>query len=150
MQLNTLKGKIRRKKSKKVGRGSGSGRGKTSGRGHKGAGQRKGSPHYIGLEGGNVPFLRKIPKRGFTSRSKDRFQVVNLGDIIARIKGKNEITPKELKEVNLIRKADKPVKILATINAKMSLKARFKAHSFSKKAATLITDAGGSMECLSQ
>ena len=148
MQIQNIHPKISNKKKKRVGRGSGSGRGKTSTRGHKGAGQRKGSPHYIGFEGGNVPYLRKIPKRGFSSKRRMFFQIVNLDDIVKRLKGKKEITPKELKEVNLIDNVFKPIKILARINGVLGFKSVFKAHKFSKKAESLIKNSGGKAEWL--
>ncbi|OPX30870.1 MAG: 50S ribosomal protein L15 [Candidatus Omnitrophica bacterium 4484_171] len=148
MQIQDLRPKISNRKKKRVGRGSGSGHGKTSTRGHKGAGQRKGSPHYIGLEGGNVPYLRKIPKRGFSSKHAVSFQIVNLDDIMKRLKDKKEITPRELKEANLIDNVSKPVKVLARLQGKLSFKATFKAHKFSKKAEELITNSGGKAEWL--
>jgi len=148
MQIQDLRPKISNRKKKRVGRGSGSGHGKTSTRGHKGAGQRKGSPHYIGFEGGNVPYLRKIPKRGFSSKHAVFFQIVNLDDIAERLKDKNEITPKELKGVNLIDNASKPVKVLARLKGKLSFKATFKAHKFSRKAEKLIINSGGKTEWL--
>ena len=69
--------KVKNKKSKRVGRGPGSGRGMTSGRGDKGAGQRSGKTlPYAGFNGGNVPYFRKIPKRGFTSCNRKEYQIV--------------------------------------------------------------------------
>ena len=147
MQLHHLKPKITTHKPKRVGRGPGSGHGKTSTRGHKGAGQRAGRMHYIGFEGGNIPYLRKIPKRGFHSH-RQGYQIINLEDIIAKLKGKKEITPKELKEVNLIHKQDDPIKILARVKNDLSWKATFKAHKFSRKAEKIIHDAGGKVEIL--
>jgi len=150
MQIQNLHSKTSNRKKKRVGRGSGSGHGKTSTRGHKGAGQRKGSPHYIGFEGGNVPYLRKIPKRGFSSKHTVFFQIVNLDDISRRLKDREEITPKELKEVNLIDNASKPVKILARLRGPLGFKATFKAHKFSKKAEDLIKNSEGKAECLTR
>jgi len=150
MQIQNLRPKRRNKNKKRVGRGSGSGHGKTSTRGHKGAGQRKGSPHYIGFEGGNVPYLRKIPKRGFSSKSTVSFQIVNLDDIAKLLKDKEEITAKELKEANLIDNVSKPIKILARLKGQLGFKAIFKAHKFSKKAEDLIKKSGGKAECLSR
>jgi len=136
--------------SKRLGRGTGSGRGKTSGRGHKGAGQRKGTKHYIGHLGDNVPLFRKIPKRGFTSVTKNDFQVVNLEDISARLKDRKEITVKDLKEVKLIDSVYKKVKILARVETEFKVPAKITAHKFSKKARELIEKAGGTAECLTQ
>ncbi len=148
MQLHNLKIKNKKKKPKRVGRGCGSGHGKTSGRGHKGAGQRKGRVHYIGFEGGNVPYLRKIPKRGFVAKNPKVYQIVNLQSIVERLKNKKEITPQQLKEVNLIESIDRPVKILAKLKDNLDWPATFKAHKFSKKAVKIIQDRGGKIECL--
>lgn len=154
MQLCQLRPSTKNKKNKRLGRGVGSGHGKTSTRGSNGAGQRKGSAHYIGFEGGNVPFLRKIPKRGFTSLHPKMFQIVNLGDIIKRLKGAKEITPSELMKVNLIKDVTKPVKILAKLESQsaggqnsLDWPATFKANKFSQSALKIIERAGGKTEC---
>jgi len=104
--------------------------------------------YYIGFGGGNVPYLRKIPKRGFTSKRPKEYQIVNLKDIVKKIKNKKEITPKELKEVNLIKEEKKPVKILADIKEEFSLDSVFKAQKFSKKAKEIIEKGGGKIEYL--
>jgi large subunit ribosomal protein L15 len=149
MDLSKVKTNSKRKTPKRLGRGSGSGWGKRAGRGDKGAGSRSGKVlPYIGFNGGNVPYARKIPKRGFNTYKKDIFQVVNLGDIQEKIKNITEIDPKALQEASLINDAEKPVKILADIEGKLSLKATFKADSFSAKAKKAIEDIGGKAECL--
>ena len=82
MKLGSLK--ILNKPSrnrKRVGRGHGSGLGRTSGRGEKGYHSRSGSKHRPWFEGGQMPLHRRVPKRGFTSLSKDEFQIVNLSQI---------------------------------------------------------------------
>ena len=84
MELFQLK-KVKTKKVKRVGRGPGSGHGKTSCRGHKGTGQRKGRMYYVGFLGGNVPYLRKIPKRGFNPPRRREYQIVNLKDIVKKL-----------------------------------------------------------------
>ncbi len=149
MMLSQLKGKLG-KKSKRVGRGAGSGRGKTSGRGHKGTGQRKGRMYYIGFLGGNVPYLRKIPKRGFNSKRRREFQIVNLDIIGNKLKEEKIIDPKRLKELNIIDNENKPVKILARVKdeALDFTNKIFKAHKFSKKAKEIIEEKGGKIECL--
>lgn len=146
MELFQLK-KVKTKKPKRVGRGPGSGHGKTSCRGHKGTGQRKGRMYYIGFLGGNVPYLRKIPKRGFNPPKRKEYQIVNLKDIVKKLAQEKEITPQKLKEVNLIKDENKPVKILAEVEEKIP-PFFIKAHKFSKKAKELIKEAGGSIECL--
>lgn len=70
MKLNTLSPAEGSKKNRKrVGRGIGSGNGKTAGRGHKGQKSRSGGYHKVGFEGGQMPLQRRLPKRGFASRT---------------------------------------------------------------------------------
>lgn len=149
MELSKLKNKVKNKKSTRLGRGTGSGSGKTSGRGHKGAGQRSGKKlPYAGFRGGNIPYFRKIPKRGFTSPNPVVYQIVNLADIQSKLKNAKEIDPKTLKEANLIKDDNKPVKILAGIKEDLKIKFTFKADKFSSRAQELIEAAGGKIECL--
>ena len=67
-----------RKKPKRIGRGQGSGHGGTSTRGHKGAGSRSGSGRPAWFEGGQMPLVRRVPKRGFFSPFRTEYQIVNL------------------------------------------------------------------------
>jgi len=147
MDLSQIRVKSKAKHKRRVGRGTGSGRGKTSGRGHKGAGQRSGKTMpYIGYRGGNLPYLRRIPKRGFTSLQKKKYQIVNLGEIAQRLENMPVIDAAALKQVNLIKNETKPVKILAKHKDKFALKAAFKVNSASDKARELIEAAGGKIE----
>lgn len=151
MNLSKLTSTVKNKKAKRVGRGTGSGHGKTSTRGNKGAGSREGKKiPYIGFNGGNIPYIRRMPKRGFTSMTTaaNEYQIVNLGDIAKRIKDVKEITPQVLKQNDLIKDENRLVKILATTGEYFSLKALFKADKFSKKASLLIEKVGGKIECL--
>lgn len=132
------------KRRKLLGRGSSSGHGKTSTRGSKGQTSRAGRDFYLGFEGGQMPLIRKIPKRGFTSRDKLEYQIVNLGDL-NRIK-ETTINPELLKNNGLIRDKDKLVKILGEGEIKNPL--IIQAHAFSKKAADKITQVGGKAEIL--
>jgi large subunit ribosomal protein L15 len=149
MDLSKIKVKFNRKTSKRLGRGTGSGWGKTSGRGNKGAGSRSGKVlPYLGFAGGNIPYLRKLPKRGFTSRKTITWQIVNLSDIQSRMADAKEIDPNTLEAHGLIKDADKPVKILGNIEGKLAPKLIIKADSFSKKAKELIEAQGAKAECL--
>ncbi|MBU1122903.1 MAG: 50S ribosomal protein L15 [Candidatus Omnitrophota bacterium] len=151
MNLSDVKGKIRVKKPKRLGRGVGTGKGKTSGRGHKGAGQRKGKVlPYIGFKGGNLAYYRKIPKRGFTSPNRKDYQIVNLMDVETKLKDTKEIDSKVLKDANLIKDVKKPVKILADIRSEFSVKAIFKADKFSSRAKELIEKVGGKAEIINR
>src|SRR5512134_1408237 len=82
MQLNQIKPAEGSKHSKRrVGRGIGSGLGKTAGRGHKGQKSRSGGFHKVGFEGGQMPLQRRLPKRGFVSRSRADTAEVRLSDL---------------------------------------------------------------------
>jgi large subunit ribosomal protein L15 len=82
MELNTLKPAEGAKHSKRrVGRGIGSGLGKTAGRGHKGQKSRSGGFHKVGFEGGQMPLQRRLPKRGFFSRTHEFVGEVRLSDL---------------------------------------------------------------------
>lgn len=82
MYLNTIQAACgARKKAKRVGRGIGSTDGKTCGRGHKGQKARSGGFHKVGFEGGQMPLQRRLPKVGFTSRTKKFTAEVRLAEI---------------------------------------------------------------------
>jgi len=100
------------KNPKRKGRGRGSGLGKTSGRGHKGQRSRTSGNVRPGFEGGQMPLIRRVPKRGFTNPFRVPNQVVNLRDL-ERVDGET-VTPLSLLEAGLISTLQRPVKILAT------------------------------------
>ncbi len=97
---------------KRKGRGPGSGLGKTAGRGHKGQRARKSGNVRPGFEGGQMPLIRRLPKRGFTNPFRVAAQPVNLRDLV-KLAG-TDVTPATLAEAGLISRADRPVKVLAT------------------------------------
>ena len=134
-----------RKKIKRIGRGSGSGHGKTSGKGHKGLKARSGAGGKLrlGFEGGQMPLIRRVPKRGFNSRNKIVKQIINLRNLEKFKKG-DIVDPLKLKEANIIKNPKKPVKVLGDGEIKKSLTVR--AHSFSRSAVEKIKKAGGSAE----
>ncbi|MCP4652455.1 MAG: 50S ribosomal protein L15 [Candidatus Omnitrophica bacterium] len=149
MDISKITVKEKTKATKRRGRGTGTTLGKTGGRGHKGAGQRAGKKlPYVGFNGGNLPYYRKIPKRGFTPPNRKECQIVNLSDIEKRIKGEKEVNPEILFKVNLIKDTKKTVKILAKMPKEFSLKAIFKVDKFSKKAKEAIEACGGKAEIL--
>lgn len=138
--LNSLKAPIGAHKKKKIlGRGSSSGHGKTSTRGSKGQKSRAGRDFYPGFEGGQTPLIRKIPKRGFSSRRPLKYQIVNLKDL--RRINVNLITQEVLEKGGLIKDMKKPVKILGqgTIDRPITVKGS----AFSKGAKARIEQAGG-------
>ncbi|MFH2137794.1 MAG: 50S ribosomal protein L15 [Candidatus Omnitrophota bacterium] len=134
-----------RKKRKVVGRGSGSGHGKTSCRGHNGQLSRTGKGKRPGFEGGQMPLIRRIPKRGFTSKFKEVYQVVNLNSL-NKCADNTTVTPKELVELGLIRGMNIPVKILGF--GKLEKNITVKAHKFSKSAQEQIEKLGGKAEVI--
>ena len=82
MRLNTMKPAVGSNKARRrVGRGIGSGLGKTAGRGHKGQKSRSGGFHKVGFEGGQMPLQRRLPKRGFVSRTRLDVAEVRLSDL---------------------------------------------------------------------
>jgi len=101
MKLNEIKPRSNSiKKSKRVGRGSGSGMGKTSGRGAKGQKSRSGVA-INGFEGGQMPIYRRLPKRGFKNIFSKNIQIINLGRLQSAIDSKRIKLP-DIKENDLI------------------------------------------------
>lgn len=135
-----------RHRRKIVGRGIGSGHGAQSTRGMKGQRSRSGFGGMTGFEGGQIPLIRRIPKRGFRhSAFRDDRAVVNVGDLEARFQANAEITPALLHTEGLISKGQK-VKILS--NGELTKAFRVKAHAFSAVALEKIKKAGGATEIL--
>jgi large subunit ribosomal protein L15 len=132
------------KRKKILGRGPGSGHGKTSTRGSKGQTSRSGRDFYPGFEGGQMPLIRKIPKRGFVSRAKLEYQIVHLGDL-NKIKEPN-ITLDLLQEKGLIKNKNRRVKILSDGEIKNPV--TIQAHAVSKKALEKINGVGGKVELI--
>jgi large subunit ribosomal protein L15 len=93
------------------GRGPGSGIGKTAGRGGKGQTARSGGQTRPGFEGGQMPLIRRIPKRGFTNPFKQAAQVVNVRHLDRLAEGV-EVTPETLFGAGLVRRPDHPIKLL--------------------------------------
>ena len=140
-ELSSPKGS--RKKRKIVGRGKGSGHGKTSGKGHKGQKARAGRGILLGLEGGQVPLIRRLPKFGFRSKSPILNQVVNV-ESLNRFANGAVITAESLKGEGLIASTNKPFKILGDGDIKKSV--IIKEGSISKIAQEKVLKAGGKIE----
>jgi len=136
--LSPVKGSV--SKRKRVGRGHGSGLGKTSGRGHKGAGQRSGNKKRPWFEGGQMPLARRLPRRGFTNIFREKFQIVNIGDL-EEIKDNTTIDPIFLENNGYIKSSMNPVKILG--NGKINKRIKISASAFSASAKDKIEKAGG-------
>jgi large subunit ribosomal protein L15 len=129
-----------RRPRKRVGRGMASGHGKTCCRGHKGQMARKGHKIKIAFEGGQMPLLRRLPKRGFKNPTRVTFAQVNLGSLAAFADGV-EVTPEVLRQAGLAPKRPERIKILA--NGACERKLTVKAHAFSAAARAKIETAGG-------
>ena len=134
-------------KAKRVGCGIGSGNGKTARRGTKGYGSRAGSAIRPGFEGGQMPLVRRTPKRGFNNYNFAKvYQIANLGDIAEIFKEGAVITVNELFAYGLVRNMDTPVKILG--DGELDKPLTIKAEAFSKSAAQKIAAAGGTAEVI--
>jgi large subunit ribosomal protein L15 len=144
MELHSLQ-KAEGSKHRKIrlGRGRASGKGKTSGRGHKGQMSRTGSVHKPLFEGGQMPYVRKLPKRGFNNFTRKEILPVNLDALNAFDDGA-EITIEVLQEKGLVKGRFDGVKILG--DGKMEKKLTVKATAFSAAAKEKIEAAGGTCE----
>jgi large subunit ribosomal protein L15 len=129
---------------KRIGRGPGSGKGKTAGRGHKGQKSRSGYSRRYGFEGGQMPLVRRIPKRGFANIFRVEFQVVNLKDLERVFADGDTVSVESLVERGLVRGGKRPVKVLG--DGELKKKLTVQVHKFSHSARAGIEKAGGSCE----
>ncbi len=134
-----------RKERKRVGRGYGSGLGKTSGRGQKGQKSRSGGGVRPGFEGGQMPLIQRLPKRGFKNPNRKEYAIVNL-ETLNRFSEGTEVTPELLLETRVLSKLNDGVKILGT--GQLEVKLTVKAHKFSDSAKAAIEAAGGQAEVI--
>jgi large subunit ribosomal protein L15 len=143
MKLNELSPAAGSKKNRKrVGRGSGSGVGKTAGRGHKGQKSRSGGYHKVGFEGGQMPLQRRLPKRGFASRTARYNAEVRLYQIQAM---KAEVIDLDaLKAENIVGHDAKKVKVINTGDLERAV--TVKGLGVTKGAQAAIEAAGGKVE----
>lgn len=147
MKLHELKPEHKLKSRNRVGRGPGSGNGKTAGRGQDGQNSRSGGGVRPGFEGGQMPLFRRLPKRGFTNRSKKQYEVLNIADLNIFEDG-TEVTPELLFENKILNKnkAKAGIKILG--DGELEKKLTVKAHKFTKSAEEKITAQGGKAEVI--
>lgn len=134
-----------RKNRKRVGRGPGSGTGKTSGRGQKGQNSRSGGGVRPGFEGGQMPLIKRLPKRGFTNPTRKEYATVNI-ETLNRFEKGTEVTPELLLNTRIVRKQKNGIKILGSGELNVSL--TVKAHKFSAAAKEAIEAAGGKIEVI--
>ncbi len=142
MNLSDIhRGLHKAKPRKRLGRGTGSGHGKTAGRGHKGQGSRNGVSFLPIFQGGTMPLVRRIPKRGFHNRFAKTVIVVNVGAVNDAFKSGDLVTPEKLAAANLVKGPYDELKVLG--DGEMTKKLKISAHRFSKAAAEKIAQAGG-------
>jgi large subunit ribosomal protein L15 len=142
MRLNNLKPSVGSKSARhRVGRGIGSGWGKTAGRGHKGQKSRAGGFHKVGFEGGQMPLHRRLPKRGFTSRSRRYVDVVRLSDL-QRL-GLAEVDLSVLKQAGIVSAMALDARIVKS--GELSTKVSVRGLGVTKGAKAAIEAAGGSL-----
>ena len=141
MQLNTISPAEGSKKARRrVGRGIGSGLGKTAGRGHKGQKSRSGGYHKVGFEGGQMPLQRRLPKRGFKSRTLAYNAEITLTTLEKL--GAAEVDMLSLKQAGLVGEMIKVVKVVKTGTLSKAVKLTGIGATVGAKAA--IEAAGGS------
>ena len=142
MRLNTIKPAAGSKKNRRrVGRGIGSGLGKTAGRGHKGQKSRSGGFHKVGFEGGQMPLQRRLPKRGFKSRTRMDSAQIRLSDL--QKLPVNEVDILALKAAGLVHAGAKTVKVIKT--GKLEKAVKLSGVLATKGAKAAIEAAGGSV-----
>lgn len=135
------KGIKKHRKPKRLGKGIGSGQGKTAGRGHKGQGQRAGWTALPTFEGGQMPLIRRVPKRGFNNRWALDVAIVNLAALEEEFEAGAEVTLDALRAKKLIRGQLEVLKVLG--EGTLSKPLKISAHRFSKSALEKIQQAGG-------
>lgn len=146
MKLNELMPSVPRKARKRVGRGESSGLGKTAGKGSNGQKSRAGGGTKPGFEGGQMPIIRRTPKRGFSNYPfKKEYAIINL-DVLNRFEEGTVVTPELLLETGLVSKLLDGLKVLG--NGNLEKKISVEAHKVSKSAQKAIEEKGGSVEII--
>ena len=144
MRLHNLRPRSgARHRVKRLGCGESSGHGKTSGKGHKGQKARSGGSIRLGFEGGQMPLIRRLPKRGFNNAAfKASFALVNIRDL-EKFDSGTRVTEELLRQKGVINGKCDGVKILARGDLTKSL--TVEADKFSEAARQKIEQAGGSV-----
>ncbi len=143
MRLDDLKSaEGSRTARRRVGRGIGSGLGKTAGRGHKGQHARSGGYHKVGFEGGQMPIQRRLPKRGFNSRSATDTAEVRLSEL--RLVQADVIDLDALKLAGIVPTRTKRAKVI--VSGELAGAVRLKGVAVTAGARLVIEQAGGSIE----
>ncbi len=130
-------------KAYRKGRGAGSGNGKTAGRGHKGQWARSGGGVRVGFEGGQMPLVRRLPKRGFNNIFAKPLEAVNVS-VLEKFEDGAVVSAQALLEKGILSKCEYGVKILG--NGNLTKKLTVQASAFSASAKAKIEAAGGKAE----
>ena len=132
---------------KRLGRGIGSGLGKTSGKGHKGQWARSGGGVRPGFEGGQMPLIRRVPKRGFNNHFRKTYSIVNLS-ILEGLEAGSVVDIVMLNEKGLIKVVKDSVGLKVLGNGTLSKALTVQASAFSASAKEAIEKAGGKVELI--
>ena len=130
---------------KRKGRGIGSGNGKTGGRGHKGMKARSGGKVRVGFEGGQMPLVRRVPKRGFNNIFAEPLTAINVA-VLNNFEDGAVVDAAALIEKGIISSCPYGLKVLA--NGTLTKKITVKAAAFSESAKEKIEQAGGKTEVI--
>ena len=142
MKLNEVNQGIQKhKKARRIGRGTGSGHGKTAGRGHKGQKSRAGYSRHPAFQGGTMPLVRRVPKRGFNNRWGLVVATINVDELEKAFQAGDEVTPETLRAKSLAKHRYDELKILG--DGPLTKKLTVSAHRFSASAREKIEQAGG-------
>ncbi len=146
MRIDTIQPAVgSRTASKRLGRGIGSGLGKTSGKGHKGQWARSGGGVRPGFEGGQMPLIRRVPKRGFNNHFRKVYAIVNL-DVLNAFESGAVVDFEILEASGLIMSVKNAVGLKVLGNGELKVALTVKASKFSASARTAIEAAGGTCE----
>lgn len=141
-------GIVANRKRKRIGRGVGSGTGKTSGKGHKGHKSRSGYSRHPIFNGGDLPMVRRIPKRGFHNRFADTVFAVNIGDVAAAFPSGTEITADLLRKSGFVKVTCDQIKILG--GGEVTKPLTLVVTQISESAREKVEAAGGSVRIVKQ
>ena len=135
------------KKRKRVGRGEGSGHGKTAGKGHKGQKARTGGNVKAGYEGGQTPLHRRLPKRGFTSKSQMSCEIINI-ERLSVFNKSDVVDAKALVEKGIVKNMKGVINIKILGDGEINIPLTVRANKFSAAAREKIEAAGGKAEVI--
>lgn len=134
------------KKRRRIGRGPGSGWGKTAARGHKGQRSRAGHSQSVIFQGGAMPLVRRVPKRGFNNKFALIVGTVNIADLEAAFEAGDQVTPETMRAKSLAKSRWDVLKVLG--DGELTKKLTVSAHRFSESAKEKIEQAGGEVVIL--